>query len=70
MSDQGPNLNVERMRVDFQISENELNEKRLLLRQAELRDELGRLDESIETLQDARKELKLQLKNIPSEATS
>jgi peptidoglycan hydrolase CwlO-like protein len=66
MSDQGPNLVVERMRVEFQIEENKLNVKRVQLRQAELRDELDRLDESISSLLSAREELTKQLEAIPN----
>lgn len=65
MSDQAPNISVEKMRVEFQIEENKLNVKRVQLRQAELRDELSRLDESIGSLELARKELTKQLGDMP-----
>lgn len=68
MSDQGPNISVERMRVEFSIEENKLNEKRLLLRQAELDDERARLDDSITALLDARKELETQLSAMPKDS--
>lgn len=65
MSDQGPNITVERMRVEFTLEENKLNERRILLRQAELDDERNRLDESIVALVNARKELQKQLAAMP-----
>jgi hypothetical protein len=68
MSDQGPNLGVERLRAEFSIEENKLNEKRLRLRQAELDDERSRIDESIQALLVSRKELEKQLSAMPKDS--